>query len=104
VSEQTILLAEHLKIVKSLDTEIKTLRGEVSARDETISYMNNKDRMARDNAELLRRVDRLKQRFSETFGYLETAIKLSLDVSTEDLSLVKLPEPLPRLLTTRYLG
>ena len=90
--------------IETQKTEIVKLTAELSEARDLISYMNNKDRMARDNEELRRRVEGLKKRFRDTAGAMELAIKLSIEPSVEDLSTVVLPDPLPKLLLARYLG
>ena len=99
------------KKIEELRSVVETQKGTITllTRDltearELVSYMNNKDRMARDNAEMLQRIKKLKERFRDTAGAMETAIKLAIDPTADDLSKVILEEPLPTLLKTRYLG
>ena len=105
LGERLAKKVEELQEVIRQKTEAATMiQQELDKANELISYMNNKDRMARDNAELLRRVRTLKARFADTAAAMEKAIKLSIEPWRDDLSKVVLPEPLPFLLNTRYLG
>ena len=105
INQELAKRVEELREVVRQKTEAATMiQQELDKANELISYMNNKDRMARDNAELLRRVCTLKARFADTAAAMETAIKLSIEPWRDDLSKVVLPDPLPALLNTRYLG
>jgi predicted nuclease with TOPRIM domain len=105
IAEKLMKKAEELReVIRQKSEEVIKIQGELEKANELISYMNNKDRMARDNAELLRRVRTLKARFMDTAAAMETAIKLSIEPCRDDLSKVVLPEPIPALLNTRYLG
>jgi len=85
-----------------LNKENEELKRSLTEAQKILSDLKNTDRLVKTVTEQHYQIQRLKQRFASAAGHIETALKMSLDSSTDDLSTIPLPSHITALIASKY--